>query len=265
MKRRFFPTLLLLIFLAATGALIYLVQDEIRKELSIRDMESELDGYFVSAEPPASNTEEQDGGLDETLIPFDWASVLADGEDVVGWIQMEENPKVDYPIVQADDNSWYLNHDWKGRKQFAGAIFMNAGNSEGFTDPNTIIYGHRMKNRSMFGSFKYYTDQSYLDEHHVFYIYMPDGTRRTYEIFVCSNVIDGSDTYTAWFQTAKERLSYYDDLYRQSISERSADLDEYDTTVTLSTCAARGYYNRIVICGKLVAIEQNKYPINYEE
>lgn len=259
--RKIISGLLGLIFVAATVIFVILMKDELTKEASIRQMEAELDSYF---EPPESETLWE--GVEEKSKEswFDWDAVLRDGEQVVAWIQMEGNERVDYPIVQAEDNTWYLNHDWKGQKQFAGSIFLNKNNAPDFTDFNSVIYGHRMKNRSMFGSFKYYTEQTYLDEHPYFYIYTPDGKKRTYEIFACANILDGTATYDITYEDKEDRLAYYNTLYQKAIAKRTIDISEFDTTVTLSTCAARGYYNRIVICGKLIAVEQNQVPVRYE-
>lgn len=264
MIRKLFSTCLLVICIGATFMMGYLLWKEWEKNESIKEMEAGLLPYFHTSEKSDTNQPSQPKPSFEQITgaepSFDWERLQADGENVIGWIQFDEGSRVNYPIVQGEDNNRYLSRDWKGEKQFAGSIFLNAGNDPNFTDPNSIIYGHRMKNRSMFGSFKYYSEQEYLEEHPYFSIYTPDGRKRTYEIFVCANIMDGSDSYTAHFQTVKERNQYYKTLYEQAITSRKVDLDEFDTTVLLSTCAARGYYNRIVLCGKLISIEQNKYP-----
>ena len=99
-----------------------------------------------------------------------------------------------------------------------------------------------------------------MDDHPYFYIYTPDGKKRTYEIFVYAKVLEGSEVYRKHFETMKKRTTYYENILNQAITSRNITLDGFDTTVTLSTCANRGYYNRMVLQGKLIKIEQNQQP-----
>ncbi len=125
--------LLMMIFI---GIVAYLGGTEVKKELSIRDMEQDLTQY-----------EESDEG-------FDWDALRRINPDVVGWIRFEEPSRINYPIVRGKSNQTYLKKDWRGNYQEAGAIFMNKHNNKKFTDANTVLYGHRMIAGSMFGSLK---------------------------------------------------------------------------------------------------------------
>lgn len=239
--------LFLTILLSSLGILGYLVWQELQNELKIKDMEKETVEKFVqepgTEENPSDNYE------------IDWDGLLVANSDVVGWLRFDEPSRINYPIVQGESNQTYLKRDWQGNYLNAGAIFLNKANNPKFTDMNSIVYGHRMINGSMFGSLKKYSSQEFMDTYPYFYIYTPDGKKRTYEIFAYAQVRDGSKTYTQMFQTADERLGHYEDILNQSITRRNIDLDEFDTTVTLSTCASRGYYERMVLIGKLISIE----------
>lgn len=83
---------------------------------------------------------------------------------VVGWISIP-GTTLSYPLVQGKDNDWYLNHAWNGRTTSVGSIFLDWRNDAGLTDHHTLIYGHRMKNGSMFAALKYYDDPAYLAEY----------------------------------------------------------------------------------------------------
>lgn len=259
-KLGFFPVLLLIIFLASLGACGYLIYGEINKELSIKDMETDIQEYVTA---PTQTVSDGSDGTDENAYTFDWEGLMSQSEYVIGWIQMPGIDRISYPVVQnTEDNQYFLTHDWKGDYQSAGAIFMNRYNTNDFTDMNTIIYGHRMKSGSMFGLLKYYEKQDFLDENPYFYIYTPDGGKRTYEIVCCSKVKDGSDAYLMHFESPSERMAHYNMMINSALTKRDVELDRFDTTIMLSTCDTSGsdYYARVVVLGKLVNIDLNGQP-----
>lgn len=266
-KMGFFPILLLLIFLSSLGACGYLIYSEINKELGIKDMETDIQTFMKPSGTPTTNSENtainSSADTGDGYV-FDWDGMLSQSEYVIGWIQMPGIERINYPIVQhPDDNQFFLTHDWKGDTQSAGAIFMNRYNTSDFTDMNTVIYGHRMKTGSMFGSLKKYADQSFLDENPYFHIYTPDGQKRTYEIVCYSSVTDGSDAYLMHFESPNERMAYYDMMIYNAITKRDIEISRFDTTVMLSTCNNTGYYDRLVVLGKLVSIDLNGQPENW--
>ena len=255
--------LLLLIFLLCLGACGFLIYEEVRKEIGIRDMEAELETFIQTPEEPSVE------GEPETVNTFDWEGLMAESPYVVGWIQIPGVDRVNYPIVQhPEDNQYFLTRDWKGENQAAGAIFLNKYNSSDFTDMNSVIYGHRMKSGAMFGTLKYYEDQAYLDEHPYIYIFTPEGRRLEYEILCCAHVQDGSDAYLMNFHTPDERMAYYNMMLSRAITRRDLELGPYDTTILLSTCGAAGsdYYARVVVLAKLIGIDvRSEGPVVTEE
>lgn len=272
-KTGILPLLLLLIFLGSLGACGYLIYGEINKELSIKDMESDIQTFMKpqTSTKPAANVEGDEEttqsssmeSYDEDYYTFDWDAMMSQSEYVIGWIQVPGIERINYPIVQhPDDNQYFLTHDWKGNSQSAGAIFLNRYNTSDFTDMNSVVYGHRMKAGSMFGQLKYYEDQSFLDEHPYFHIYTPDGRKLTYEIVCCAHVKDGSDAYLMHFESPNERMGYYNMMISSAKTKRDVELDRFDTTMMLSTCDVSGsdYYARVVILGKLVAIDLKGQP-----
>ena len=211
-------------------------------------MEQEIQEELIL--PPEEASENQ-----ADAFAVDWAAIKAVNPEVVGWIRFDNPGRISYPIVQGQSNQFYLNRNWKKQYHYAGAIFLHKANNPDFTDANSIIYGHRMMGGSMFGSLDKYASYVFMRDNPYFYIYTPDGKRRTYEIFACAQVKDGSSTYGIRFKTTKERLEQYAQLKKHAIAKKDIELDEFDTTITLSTCANRGYYNRIVLEGKLIAID----------
>lgn len=241
----FVPAALLIVLILSIGAFVWLVWDAAQDELAIMDMEKRTVKEYVEKQPEA-----EDSGQ-----AIDWDGLLAANKDVVGWLQFDEPSRINYPIVQGESNQTYLTRDWQGNYLSAGAIFLNKHNSPEFTDMNSVIYGHRMINGSMFGSLKKYSSQEFMDSYPYFYIYTPDGKKRTYEIFAYAQVQDGSGAYDLQFDTLEKRDAHCRDILGRAITKRDVELDGFDTTVTLSTCASRGYYERMVILGKLVLVE----------
>lgn len=134
--------------------------EELREEAKTEKPET------VEAEP-----EEEKEPLD---IPVDFEALQAENPDIYAWITIP-GTNVDYPILQREgDNGYYLNHSVDGAGSIAGAIFTEDYNSKDFTDPNTIIYGHNMKNGSMFRTLHNYSDREFFDNNRDITIYMPD-------------------------------------------------------------------------------------------
>lgn len=100
----------------------------------------------------------------ESPLDIDFKELKSINPDVAGWIYMEALPDISYPIAQGDDNEFYLHHTYKKESIFAGSIFVDCKNSRDFSDQNTIVYGHNMKNGSMFGTLKNYKLQETVDK-----------------------------------------------------------------------------------------------------
>ncbi|MCZ0704646.1 SrtB family sortase [Natronobacillus azotifigens] len=94
-------------------------------------------------------------------VKYKTKSLVGINKDYVGWINIEDTT-VDYPVVKTGDNEFYLSHNFYKQEDFAGAIFMDYRNSMDKLDKNLILYGHNMKDGSMFGSLKNYLEEDYL-------------------------------------------------------------------------------------------------------
>ncbi len=97
--------------------------------------------------------------------------------------------------MQGTDNEYYLKHTFKKTEHVAGSIFLDKDNSPDFTNRKTILYGHNMKDGSMFQGLHKYESESYLQEHNKVYLYLPDGEALTYTVIKCGYVKADSDTF----------------------------------------------------------------------
>lgn len=93
--------------------------------------------------------------------------------DIVAWIRIPDT-SIDYPVVQGNDDSYYLTHTFKKTEHVAGAIFLDSDNNADFSDDKNIIYGHNMKDGSMFRGLRNFLGDKFLKEHHILYLYLPD-------------------------------------------------------------------------------------------
>ena len=164
----------------------------------------------------------------------DLERVKEQNSDTVGWIILPDS-KINYPIVKSKDNTEYLTRTFEGTEANSGAIFMDMYCPEDFNCDNTIIYGHNMKNGSMFRALNNMTDKEYFWRHHIFCIDTGKGFEE-YEVISCYQTVETDltawkigfeslDTYEAWLKSIVKRCNY-----------DCADYDVMKKTITLSTC-----------------------------
>lgn len=173
------------------------------------------------------------------MIEVDLEGLKKVNSEIVGWIFFE-NEDISYPVLQGPDNDKYMRTTYDGKSATAGSIFMDAASDGDFSDYHTLIYGHNMKNLSMFGKLKYYrTDAAYFDEHKYFQIITENGKYR-YEVIACKEVEETSALYTT-YKTAG--AGFYDFVAQEILSKNSirpeAKVNSDSHVITLSTCTAQ--------------------------
>ena len=218
------------------------------------DEYDDLRKYVEEELPEVAYGEKADsdtGEEGECRLRIDLEALKAENEDTVGWIEIPDT-EISYPLMQGDDDAYYLKHTFSGNTNTAGSIFIEALNSPNFTDLHTIIYGHNMKNGSMFGGLKEYRSASYLLEHPMVYIDLEDGTH-AYEIFSCYETSSNSDTYTIGFASEPDGkyAQFVDMIKSRSEYDTGIEVSKNDRVITLSTCTKSGT-KRFVIHGKKI-------------
>lgn len=171
-------------------------------------------------------------------------------EDYRGWITIE-NTNIDYPILQGEDNDYYLSRDINKEYLKSGSIFLDYRNNN-FDDKNTVIYGHSMRNGTMFGQLKYFKESGALDENKYIYILSPEGKTLKYEIFsVYTSDINDNYIETS-FNSDEEYKEFLDKICEKSLFPVNIDISTEDKILTLSTCSYEYENARTVIHGKLI-------------
>ena len=184
----------------------------------------------------------------------DFDALVKKNKDVKAWIYSKDTV-INYPVVQGDDNETYLHTTYENNYNFAGTIFVDYENSSDFSDCNTLIYGHNMKNGSMFGNLKKFTeDQSTYEKSKYFWILTPEKNYR-YEIISAYTTGVNSDTYTLFKGPGEEYQNYLNTIQGYSeIKTEATELTVKDKIVTLSTCTGNEA-TRFVVQGKQVNAE----------
>ena len=174
-------------------------------------------------------------------------------EDVIGWIWIPDS-RISYPVMQGEDNDFYLDHTWNREKNAVGSIFMEWQNQPDFSEFHTILYGHNMKNKAMFSQLHNYQDIRFRDSHPYVYILTDAGVYR-YEVFSCYQAEVDSDTYQFGMQWDKTKEDYIRRAIKKSVIDCGITPSVTDRILTLSTCSGlggiAGTENRWVVHGYL--------------
>lgn len=185
-------------------------------------------------------------------LVVDFEELRKVNEDVVGWIYCE-GTVIDYPILQGSDNDYYLNHSIDGAYSASGSIFVEASNRGDFLDYNTILYGHHMKNKTMFATLSYWSDQEYYEEHPVMWILTPQRDYKV-ELFSAYTTPATSETYQIYQESGGDFEEYLNYVLEQSDIKTNAAPGKDDRCILLSTCAYVFDNARNVLHGKLIPV-----------
>ena len=171
-------------------------------------------------------------------------------EDYRGWIKID-NTNINYPIVQGKDNSFYLDKDINKNYLSSGSIFMNYLN-HGFNDENTVLFGHHMRNKTMFAQLKKYKEKEFFYGNNDIEIEIKDGKTLKYKVF-SAYVTDSKDNYIKTnFDDKDQYKEFLEDIKNKSQYKSDIDVNENDKIITLSTCSYEFNDARMVVHGKLL-------------
>lgn len=276
--RKYLTVLLVAVFVVSTGLLIKSKLDKKAAEESYLQAQqiAGLSGDTVAAETDATEQTLPTVPETQTTVPLEtqpqtvWVPAAVEPDehmenlaqidlnalrkanpDVVGWIFLPGS-QVNYPIVQGEDNQYYLEHTWDNKKNSAGSIFLEATNSPDLTDCRSVLYGHNMGNMSMFAILHAYANSYYVKQFPYAYLVTDEGVLR-YEIY-------------STYQAAVDSKTYALDLdhrHMPSFIQMTLDESEFDMGIvpadtdrilTLSTCTGN-YSTRRVVHARLVMEE----------
>ena len=172
-------------------------------------------------------------------IPIDFEKLWETNEHIYAWIRIP-GTVIDYPVLQhPTDDAYYLDHTVERTEGLPGSIYTESGNAQDFTDVNTVIYGHNMKNGSMFGDLNLYKDPDYLHEHKEVILYTPEHIY-TYEVFAAVTY-DNRHILQGFDFTKDSGLTEFLDSLKESRNmsnymDEDVSITSKDRIITLSTC-----------------------------
>ncbi len=162
--------ILLILVMAVSGTMT--VRQWLQDKKVQEQYESLAEEVQDTTQAPAE-TQETEPEEEPYVSPIDFDKLKEENPDTIGWIRVP-GTNIDYPIVQGEDNDFYLNHDFNGNESVAGSIYLDFESQGDFIGRNNVLYGHNMKNGSMFKDVVRYKDEEYFKEHQYFSIYTPD-------------------------------------------------------------------------------------------
>lgn len=200
---------------------------------------------FSATTKVATVKTKQDASETTTLPdnPIDFKKLKKTNKDIYAWIDVP-GTKVNYAVVQSSgkkDNLFYLEHNIYGNYEFSGSIFSQRQNSKNFSDPVTVLYGHNMKNGTMFNTLHKFENKDFFKKHSKVYIYTP---KRILEYTIVSAYsFDNRHILNSYdFSKAKDLKSYIKTITNPSSKNKNVREDltvtKNDNILTLSTCAS---------------------------
>ncbi len=186
-----------------------------------------------------------------------YVELYAENNDLAGWLSIA-GMKIDYPVMQNEDDEYYLHRDFYGNDSKYGCLYVRA-RADLDTGTNFIVYGHNMKDGAMFGDLDSYLEKSFYEKHslisfHTLY------EERVYEIIAVfrSQVYNTDDDVFKYYQfyeadTQEDFDSFYNNIKELSLYDTGVEARFGDTFLTLSTCAYHVKDGRLVVVAKRVA------------
>ena len=255
----------LIVFVYSIGSL-FLIRQKYREAEKLYRQAAE---NYTQAAAPAPTPEETAGDPapeeksppDRAPIAVDFDALLAVGPDVIGWIYCE-GTVINYPVVHAPDNEYYLHLSYDGKLSETGTIFSDAGNRPGIQDSNIILYGHHMQDMSIFATLKYWYEQEYYDEHPYMWFLTPEQDYRM-DLYSIHSTSATSDYYRVFYEPGDEFERYIRQAKEESGFVSDVEPDPQLHHLMLSTCAYSYYNERTVMHAQLVPVagaEGERFP-----
>ena len=182
---------------------------------------------------------------EEKKYKINFEELKQKNSDTVAWLKVE-NTNIEFPIVQANNNSYYLTHNFDKKYNVAGWIFADYKNKLDGTDRNIVVYGHNMRNNSMFGSLKdVITEEWYNNEENKYITFVTENDYQTYQVFSVYQ-IKTEDYYIKTEFKSNEFTEFIDTITKRSKKYFGINVSKEDTILTLSTCSNNNKY-RVVL------------------
>ena len=214
-----------------------------------RDSENAYHNLAAETEGEVVETTNDEQGDTLVYTKANFTALAEINPDVAGWLSLE-GTVISYPVVKGTDNEYYLHHLFTGEYNNTGCIFIDMDNTRDFSDRNTIMYAHHMRNGSMFAELEGYRNQEYYEQHKQLILQTPDGVY-TLEPFA-GLLADGySDYVQIEFADDESFMAYVNGMREQSTFQSDVSVTAADRIVTMSTCRYDTENGRYAVFAKL--------------
>lgn len=210
-----------------------------REAAAIANVETEA--AAPTEKPALQLSESWEPAREKPPITVDLAALMEKAPRVRAWIYSADTP-INYPVVYYTNNSYYLTHAYDGTKSDGGALFFDCRCGRELTDQNLIIYGHHMKNDTMFGSLLNYQKQDYFDAHPCLYLLTEEQNYRV-DVFAAWPSDSEGENFPVWFGDEAARRQFYHDATVRSAIDCGAEYRANDQMISLVTCSYDGHYD----------------------
>lgn len=170
--------------------------------------------------------------------------------DALGWLYIP-NTAISYPVMQSDDNAYYLSHAYDGSYLKAGSVFLDYRCESRFMNPINILYAHNMKNGSMFAGVLSFTNDSYFESHRYGWLATPETVYRI-DFFSCSR----ADWHDELYNGSSPISEWIPRIYDKSVVSREMTYSDEDRFISLSTCSYEFRNARTILTGKLTETKE---------
>lgn len=255
MKKKYLAAVLCVAAVVCAGIGIYKYQQEKTAGNEYEEIREEVVKEEPEEAPEAEEPQEEKPAVN---IPIDFETLQQQNPEVYAWIKIP-GTVIDYPVLQSStDNAYYLSHTIDHQEKTEGAIFTEDYNTKTFEDPNTVIYGHDMKNGSMFQNLHNYMDRTFFDSNREVLIYTPDKILH-YKIFAAYLYDNRHLLQSIDFSSEEVFGQYLNNVFSMrdmnSFVDTSMEVTSEDKIITLSTCYAGNPAQRYLVQAVLISIE----------
>ena len=222
--------------------------DEINEAVKVEEVKEEVETTEIN--PPEEEESDYWYYIKMPLINVDFKELLEKNKDTIGWIKVN-GTNINYPIVQTDDNDYYLTHSYDKKYNDAGWIYMDFRNNIDDLSKNNIIYGHSRLDKTMFGSLKNITKSNWYKNKDNYIIKLSTPNKNTmWQVFSVYRIPTESYYITTDFYDDTEYQTFIDTISSRSIYEFNAKPNVNDKILTLSTCGDND--TKVVMHAKLI-------------
>ena len=229
------------------------INEQIEKEVEV--VESVSDGELIN--PPEDQESDYWYYVKQPFYDVDFTTLFEKNSDTVAFIHMK-NTNINYPIVQAADNDYYLTHAFDKTRNDAGWVYMDYRNTPDFSSDNTVIYGHGRLDKTVFGSLKNALTSKWQQNKENFTIWISTSSQNmVYQIFSIYTIESESYYIQTDFNSVNDKKKWIDTMVKRNTTSYNTEVGPDDKILTLSTCQ-NNEGGRIVVQAKLIKV-QNKF------